>query len=52
MFPGITLADVHAALAYYFAHRDEIVNEIQADEDLSRQAAQTQPSKLRERLGR
>ena len=24
MFPGITLADVYAALAYYFDHRDEI----------------------------
>lgn len=23
-YPGITLADVHAALAYYFDHRDEI----------------------------
>jgi uncharacterized protein (DUF433 family) len=24
MFPGLTLSDVHAALAYYFAHRREI----------------------------
>lgn len=24
MFPGITLADVYAALAYYFDHREEI----------------------------
>src|SRR5437868_15254829 len=24
MFPGITLGDVHAALAYYFDHRKEI----------------------------
>lgn len=23
-YPGITLADVHAALAYYFDHRDDI----------------------------
>src|SRR5438270_11264779 len=27
MFPGITLADVYAAMAYYFDHRDEIDQE-------------------------
>ena len=33
MFPGIALADVYAALAYYFDHRDEIQDESrQADE--------------------
>jgi len=26
--PGITLADVHAALAYYFEHREEIDDDI------------------------
>ncbi|MGH2534409.1 MAG: DUF433 domain-containing protein [Thermomicrobiales bacterium] len=31
-FPTITLADVHAALAYYWDHRDEIEAEIAADE--------------------
>lgn len=29
--PGLTLAQVHAALAYYFDHRDEIVAEIEAE---------------------
>ena len=28
MFPGITLADVHAALAYYFDNRQEIEDEL------------------------
>jgi len=50
MFPGLALADVHAALAYYFDHRDEIDADLQADEDLSRERIRTQPSKLRERL--
>lgn len=29
--PGLTLGDVHAALAYYYDHRDEILAEIEAD---------------------
>ena len=32
MFPGITLADVHAALAYYFDHVEEIDNDFRKDE--------------------
>src|SRR5258708_39576372 len=31
MFPGITLADVHAALAYYFDNREEIEGEFRKD---------------------
>ncbi|HEY2253778.1 MAG TPA: DUF433 domain-containing protein [Planctomycetaceae bacterium] len=50
LFPGLTLADVHAALAYYFDNRTEIVNDLQTDEELSRQGVQSKPSKLRERL--
>jgi uncharacterized protein (DUF433 family) len=50
LFPGLTLADVHAALAYYFDHRSEIEADLQADEALARQLTQTQPSRLRERL--
>jgi uncharacterized protein (DUF433 family) len=29
--PSLTLADVHAALAYYWDHRDEIEREIEED---------------------
>lgn len=32
--PGLTLAQVHAALAYYYDHRDEVLAEIKADEAL------------------
>jgi len=31
--PGLTLADVHAALAYYYDHRAEIDADAAADED-------------------
>ena len=31
-FPYLTLADVHAALAYYWDHRDEIHAQMKADE--------------------
>ena len=31
-YPQITLADVHAALAYYHAHRDEIQQQMMEDE--------------------
>jgi uncharacterized protein (DUF433 family) len=29
--PGLTLAEVHAALTYYYDHREEILAEIEAD---------------------
>ena len=32
-YPQITLADVHAALAYYHAHRDEIQRQMTEDEE-------------------
>jgi len=50
MFPGLALADVHAALAYYFDNRSEIAYDLQADDGLSRQGVQLKPSRLRERL--
>jgi uncharacterized protein (DUF433 family) len=30
--PGLTLAEVHSALAFYHDHREEILAEIEADE--------------------
>ena len=33
-YPTLTLAEVHAALAYYFSHRAEIDADIHADEEL------------------
>src|SRR5688500_13777925 len=37
-FPGITLADVHAALAYDFDNVEEIENEFRKDEEWARWA--------------
>jgi uncharacterized protein (DUF433 family) len=44
-YPGLTIADVHAALAYYHDHRDEVDADFQRDEELDRYG-RTQPSKL------
>ena len=33
--PSITLADVHAALAYYFDHREEIDSQIRDDDSFA-----------------
>jgi uncharacterized protein (DUF433 family) len=50
-YPSLSLAAVHAALAYYHSHRAEIDADIEADErfaaDMKSQAG---PSKLQEKL--
>lgn len=55
MFPGITLADVYAALAYYFDNRDEIEadfrTDAQAEIQLRAEVPSKIPSDLRERRG-
>lgn len=33
--PSISLADVHAALAYYFDHRDDVDSQIREDQAFS-----------------
>lgn len=46
-FPQLTLANVHAALSYYFDHREEIQQEMQkAEEFVARMKAASGPSKL------
>jgi uncharacterized protein (DUF433 family) len=50
LFPGITLADVHAALAYYFDHREEIEGEFQREVELAASLKRHFPSKLQEKL--
>jgi len=47
LFPGITLADVHAALAYYFDHREEIEAEFREEADFADRLKVQFPSKLR-----
>src|SRR5687768_18425922 len=35
--PSLTLSQVHAALSYYFDHRESILNEMREDEEFSQQ---------------
>ena len=46
----VTLADVHAALAYYFDHRDEIERHVAEDRAFADVLRQQIPSKLTDRL--
>jgi uncharacterized protein (DUF433 family) len=34
-YPHITLAQVHAALAYFYDHREEILQQMKVDEDFA-----------------
>jgi uncharacterized protein (DUF433 family) len=47
---GLTLADVHAALAYYFVHRKEIDRSIQDGEAFVEELRRCTPSKVRRKL--
>ncbi len=50
--PHLTLGQVHAALSYYFDHREQILNEVREDEEFVRlMRAQTGPGPLEQRLG-
>lgn len=46
MFPGITLADVYAALAYYFDNRQEIEDEFGKDDQWAEWLKTNIPSKI------
>ncbi len=48
---GLSLADVYAALAYYYDHREEIDRAIRVDEAFVAELRQRIPSKLRAKLG-
>ena len=47
-FPQFTMADVYAALAYYWDHRDEIQRDMQAESDLVTGLRQQSASPLAE----
>ncbi len=49
-FPQLTLAEVHAALAYYFDHREQIQSDIDSDHDFAEQLKTSLPSKLAAKL--
>ncbi len=49
--PHLTLAQVHAALSYYFDHRGAILQELREDEEfVSKMRASMPPGPLEERL--
>ena len=45
-FPQLTLADVYAALAHFWAHRDEILAQMKVDDALIEAVKARFPSKL------
>ncbi len=47
---GLGLAEVHAALAYYFDHRAEVDKCIKESRDLVVKLRNTTPSQVKERL--
>lgn len=49
-FPGITLAEVHAALAYYFDHRAEIEADLRHEQEVAQALRPDFPSILQEKL--
>lgn len=50
--PSITLADVHAALAYYYDHREEIQEEIRAERAMAEEFRRETPSAVQAKLNR
>ena len=49
--PHLTLGQVHAALSYFFDHREQILNELREDEEFVEMLrAQTGPGPLEQRL--
>ncbi len=47
---GLTLADIYAALAYYFDHRSEIDRSIEESKAFVEALQQSTPSRLRQKL--
>ncbi len=49
--PGLTLADVYAALTYYYDHREQIDADIRGDEEFTAVLkAKSPPSRLLQRF--
>lgn len=48
-FPQLTLADVHAALTYYWDHREEVHRQMKEADELVESMKRKYPSKLREK---
>ncbi len=48
--PSLTLADVHAALAYYFDHLEEIQEEMRTEKALADEVRRNHPSLVEAKL--
>jgi uncharacterized protein (DUF433 family) len=51
LYPELSLADIHAALAYYFDHRSEIENEFEREASVVAEAKAQYISKVRQKTG-
>jgi uncharacterized protein (DUF433 family) len=49
-YPTLTLADIHAALAYYWDHRDELERAIQDETSLAEEFRRVHTGPLAEKL--
>lgn len=49
-YPGITLADIYAALAYYYDNMEEINQAIQEEEEFYREMKAKTPSRVQQKL--
>lgn len=49
--PSLTLSDVHTALAYYFDHREEILDEIEDERRTAEEFRKTHKSLLDHKVG-
>jgi len=49
-YPGLSLSDVHAALAYYFDNVEEIRSDIRRNDEIADQLRAQFPSKLKDKL--
>lgn len=49
-YPSITLASVHAALAYYYDHREQIIQDLEEDETYAKEMKAKTPSLVKQKL--
>lgn len=51
VFPSITVADVHAAIAYYLDHREEIEADFRSEAEVAEKYRSVFPSKVKGKTG-
>ena len=49
-FPQLTLADIYAALAYFWDHRDTILTDMENEQSAVEESKRKHPSKLAQKL--